>query len=118
MKKERDHEVAVNEGVGKITFPALMWPVFQELNKSLPNVRSNNISNYAKIVYKTSFSYFPAAVCPQANMQYTTLSSRILHKKIYYSGSEGMVVSRHRVWWTGTARLGWFLQFSINCKNS
>ena len=74
------------------------------------------MSKSCQIVNKILFCYFPAVVCPLANLQYITLSGDF-NVKIYYSGSEGVVVSRNQVWWTGTAGLEWFLQLSIICKN-
>ena len=47
-------------------------------------------------------------------LQCTTLSrGDFFNKKIYKSGSEGVDVSRHWEWWTGTAKLGWFLLFYL-----
>ena len=37
--------------------------------------------------------------------------------KIYLSGGGGLVVFTPGMM-KGTVRMGWFLQFSINCKNS
>ena len=75
------------------------------------------LSKLCQIVNKIPFCYFPAVVCPQANLQCITLSGGDFNVKIYYSSSEGVVVSRNQVWWTGTAGLEWFLQLSIICRN-
>ena len=75
------------------------------------------LSKLCQIVNQIPFCYFPAVVCPQANLQCITLPGGDFNVKIYYSSSEGVVVSRNQVWWTGTAGLEWFLQLSIICKN-
>ena len=50
------------------------------------------LSNLCLIVNMT-FHYIPAIVCPQANLQCTTLSRRRLWLKIYYSGGVGVVIT-------------------------
>ena len=52
-------------------------------------------------------------------LQCTTLSrGDFFNKKIYDSGGEGVDVSRHWEWWTGTAKFGEVFAVLVkNCKN-
>ena len=53
-----------------------MRPVQMEIEILPPKVSSDNYQIVPKLSFKTPFCCFPAAVCPQANLQCPTLSRR------------------------------------------
>ena len=80
-------------------------------------MRGDNYKNCARIVYKTLFRYFPAACVSSGQCAVTNSVKEDISLKSPTHGGVDVVVSNTGSGGLELQTLGWFLQFSINCKN-